>query len=129
MHEWALAESIIRAVEAYAAENKLSKVRLVKVYLGELQAIDAEVLGFALQQLRGEAAVEIEEIKLLSEEAVFRCNRCGHEWRLSDIELDEAAREAIHFVPEVMHTYIKCPRCGSTDYTVVSGRGIRIEIE
>ncbi len=129
MHEWALAESIIRAAEEYASRNGLQRISLLRVYLGELQAIDHEILGFALDNLRREAGVAIDRIEIVEEEAVFRCNRCGYEWRLSDTDLPEEAREAIHFVPEAVHAYMACPRCGSRDYVVVSGRGVRIEVD
>ena len=39
----------------------------------------------------------------------------------------EDVREAIHFVPEIAHTYIKCPKCGSPDFEVVQGRGVWLE--
>ena len=42
-------------------------------------------------------------------------------------ELNEEAREAVHFVPEIAHTFMKCPRCGSPDFEIVTGRGIWIE--
>ncbi len=35
--------------------------------------------------------------------------------------------ESIHFIPEVAHTYIKCPKCGSPDFEIIKGRGIWLE--
>jgi hydrogenase nickel incorporation protein HypA/HybF len=41
--------------------------------------------------------------------------------------LDEEAREAIHFLPEAAHAYIRCPKCGSPDFEILSGRGVWLE--
>jgi hydrogenase nickel incorporation protein HypA/HybF len=128
MHEWALAEAIVMSVVEYARRRNASGVRKVIVSLGELQAIDKEILSFALSELRKESPLPIKEFVLEDEEAVFRCRACGYEWRLKDMEgISEDVREYIHFVPEVVHTYLRCPRCGSPDFEVVSGRGVRIK--
>lgn len=127
MHEWALAEAIISGVNDYVNKIGRKEVGKVVVRLGELQSIDKEILRFALNELVKDSAVKIDEIVLKDEEAVFRCRKCGHEWRLKDVEFSEEVKEAIHFVPEVVHTYMKCPGCQSTDFEVVKGRGVWIE--
>ena len=126
MHEWALAESIVLGVAEYVKGVGGSAARRVVVSLGELQAIDKEVFEFALKELVRESPVKIGEIELIDEEAKFRCRLCGYVWRLKDVNLSEEVREAIHFVPEVVHTFLKCPKCGSRDYEVVSGRGVKV---
>jgi hydrogenase nickel incorporation protein HypA/HybF len=35
-------------------------------------------------------------------------------------------REAVHFLPEAAHAYLRCPRCGSVDFDVAAGRGVSI---
>ncbi len=128
MHEWALAEAVVMSVVEYARSRGASRVRRVVVSLGELQAIDKEILSFALEELRKNAPIPIDEFVLEEEEAVFRCRACGFEWRLRDVgDLGEEVREYIHFVPEVVHTYLRCPRCGSPDFEVVKGRGVKIK--
>jgi len=59
--------------------------------------------------------------------AEFKCRACGHKWFFEKETLDESTAEAIHFVPEVAHTYLKCPKCGSPDFEVVEGRGVWLE--
>ena len=126
MHEWALAESIVLGVAEYVRSVGGRAAGRVVVSLGELQAIDKEVLEFALRELTRESPVRIGEIELIDEEAKFKCRSCGYVWKLKDVNLSEDVREAIHFVPEVVHTFLKCPRCGSRDYEVVSGRGVKV---
>jgi len=122
MHEWALAEGIISKADRIAAENNLEITEII-IQIGELQQIDDEILKFALEQLRtdnmNKAKFTLEPIK-----AKLKCRVCGEEWRLDLSSLDEESSEAVHFVPEMAHVYIKCPRCGSPDFEVLEGRGV-----
>ncbi|MBS7631589.1 hydrogenase nickel incorporation protein HypA [Candidatus Bathyarchaeota archaeon] len=122
MHEWALAEGIISKADRIAIENNLEITDIV-IQIGELQQIDDEILQFALEQLRTDnmkkARFTLETIK-----AKLKCRACGEEWRLDLSSLDEESSEAVHFVPEMAHVYIKCPRCGSPDFEVLEGRGV-----
>ncbi len=124
VHEWALAESIILYLQRLRAMGR--NVKKLVIGLGELQSIDEEVLSFALRELAKSSGLEDVEIELRKIEAVLRCRSCGYEMKLSDLGLDEGVREAIHFVPEVVHAYVSCPRCGSRDIEIVSGRGIEV---
>jgi len=126
MHEWALAEAIVWSIVDYIKANGGKAAGRVIVSLGELQAIDKEVLRYALSELIREAPFKIGEVKLVDEKAVFKCRNCGREWSLGDLKLEDEVREFIHFLPEVVHAYVKCPLCGSSDYEVVSGRGVKI---
>ncbi len=42
-------------------------------------------------------------------------------------ELGENEQEAIHFVPEAAHAFIRCPACGSPDFEISKGRGVWVE--
>ncbi len=123
VHEWALAEAIADYVFKTAPFAK--RVR-VTVRLGELQAADEEVLEFALREIMKSEGVECEVI-LKREDCVLKCRKCGYEWLLKDVGFEEEVREAIHFVPEVVHSYLKCPKCGSRDFEVIKGRGVWVE--
>jgi hydrogenase nickel incorporation protein HypA/HybF len=123
MHEWALAEAVVSAVLEAAEKENLREVTEVRVKLGELQQIDPEVLIFAFQSLR-KGKLENAEFKIETVRAKLRCRVCGQRWRFNKKNLDENMVEAIHFVPEVAHVYVKCPKCGSPDFEVVEGRGV-----
>ncbi len=126
MHEWALAESIVLGIAEYVRSVGGNAAGRVVVSLGELQAIDREIFEFALNELVRESPIKIGKIELVNEEARFKCRSCGYVWSLKDVNLGEDVREAIHFVPEVVHTFLECPKCGSRDYEVISGRGVKI---
>lgn len=126
MHEWALAEAVIAAASQIAEKEGLKEVTEVRVRVGELQQIELDIFNFALSQLKPpkfkHARFDVE-----TEKAELKCRACEHKWPLSENRLDRDSLEAIHFVPEVAHSYIKCPKCGSPDFEITEGRGIWLE--
>ena len=126
MHEWALAESVISAASQIAEKEDLIEVTEVNIRLGELQQVELDIFRFALTQLRPQKLKDT-KFNIEKTEAELKCRACGHQWKLARTNLDEETSEAIHFVPEIAHAYIKCPRCGSPDFEILQGRGIWIE--
>ena len=123
MHEWALAEGIIATAEKFARENGLTEVTEVDVVVGELQQVESGVIEFALDQLRT-PLLKGAKFVIQRAPARFRCRKCGREWGFDTGGMTEEVSEAIHFVPEMAHVYVKCPGCGSPDFEVVEGRGV-----
>jgi len=127
VHEWALAEAVIEATSGALEGRDPACLRGVTVLLGELQAVDREIFSFALGTLVQERPFRAAAYTLETEPASFRCSSCEREWSLADCAgLAGDAREAIHFLPETAHAFIRCPSCGSPDYRVQAGRGVRI---
>ena len=127
MHEWALAEAVVSTVSQIAIREGLRRVTEVRLKVGELQQIEIEILRFALSELKRSSLLEEAEFIIETEKAELRCRVCGHKWFFRKNEVDEDVAEAIHFVPEIAHAYIRCPRCGSPDFEVVRGRGVWLE--
>jgi hydrogenase nickel incorporation protein HypA/HybF len=123
MHEWALAEGVITTAQKFAEENGLTKVTEVVVMIGELQQIDHDVLEFTFQQLKTELFKDAKFV-LKTQPAMFKCRACGNEWSFKAQGLTEDISEAIHFVPEMAHVYVKCTECESPDFEVTQGRGV-----
>ena len=126
MHEWALAEAVITAAKKIAEKEGLEEVKEVKIKIGELQQIELEIFQFALSQLKP-AVLKNAEFIIDYAKAKLSCRACGNSWIFQKDKIDDDAAEAIHFVPEVAHTYIKCPNCGSPDFEISEGRGIWLE--
>jgi hydrogenase nickel incorporation protein HypA/HybF len=126
MHEWALAEAIITAAQQIAEKEKLREIREVTIKVGELQQVEREILRFALSQLKP-ATFKNAQFHITKAKTTLKCRVCGNTWLFSKNKLDEDTAEAIHFVPEVAHAYIKCPKCGSPDFEITKGRGIWLE--
>jgi hydrogenase nickel incorporation protein HypA/HybF len=123
MHEWALAEGVISAALKVAGEEGLKEITEIIVDIGELQQVEHDVLVFALNTLKTPKMKDTRFV-LRSIPAKMRCRACREVWSFSPEGLEEEVSEAIHFVPEVAHVYIKCPRCRSPDFEVVEGRGV-----
>ncbi len=126
MHEFALAQAVVAEVEKIV--EKGYRVEKLRIYLGELQSVDREVFEQYVSMMLREVQENV-DVEYVDEEAEFSCRVCGYKWSLSELELDEDEREAIHFLPEAVYSYVKCPRCSSRDYAIERGRGVRISIE
>jgi hydrogenase nickel incorporation protein HypA/HybF len=126
MHEWALAEAILATATEIAKKEKLNEVTEVTVRIGELQQVEREILRFALTELKPECFKNA-KFHFLNAKTTLKCRVCGTAWQFKREKLDEATMEAIHFVPEVAHTYIKCPKCGSPDFEIATGRGVWLD--
>jgi hydrogenase nickel incorporation protein HypA/HybF len=126
MHEWALAEAIITAAQQIAEKEKLREIKEVTLKIGELQQVEREILRFALSKLKP-ASFKNVEFHITKAKTTLKCRVCGNTWLFRKNKLDEDTAEAIHFVPEVAHAYIKCPKCGSPDFEISEGRGVWLE--
>ncbi|MCX7826967.1 MAG: hydrogenase nickel incorporation protein HypA [Verrucomicrobiae bacterium] len=129
MHEWALAEAVITSAAETARQRKLAVVDEIVLNIGELQAIDNELFGSLVKEQLPSAAPELRgaKIRVVKGEAAFECQACKKEFCEQDAKVGEEEREAIHFVPEMAHVYMRCPACGSPDFSIVRGRGVFIQ--
>ncbi len=129
MHEWALAEGIVSTALEVAEKSNAKKIIKIRIKIGELQQIDLEVFKFALQELIKDTKAEKADVTFNSEKVSLKCNSCGHEWNFSKTReyLTPEISESIHFIPEVIHSYARCPECGSPDFEIEEGRGTWIE--
>ncbi len=126
MHEWALAEAVVATAKQIAEKENLKQVTEVVVKIGELQQVEREIFRFALNQLKP-AEFQTAKFRLTTAKTTLKCRVCGTIWQFKKQTLDKDTIEAIHFVPEVAHTYIKCPKCQSPDFEIASGRGVWLE--
>jgi len=126
MHEWALAEAIITSAKEIAKKEKLKEVTEVTIKVGELQQVEAGILRFAISQMKP-PIFKNSKFRILKAKTTLKCRVCGTTWQFNSKKVDKETSEAIHFVPEVAHSYIKCPKCGSPDFEIVSGRGVWLE--
>jgi len=126
MHEWALAEAIVRTVSETAKKERLKQVTEVKIVIGELQQIEKRYLEFALGELKTKN-LQKTKFSIEAQRGELKCRNCGHRWVFNQRSLYEDASEAIHFLPEIAHVYIKCPKCGSPDFEVLAGRGVTVQ--
>jgi hydrogenase nickel incorporation protein HypA/HybF len=124
MHEWALAEAVVESVRREAGGRRVLGVRLS---FGELQQVDRGIFAAAVADLAPEAGLDAAVFTVEVEAARFACRACGRRWALAEAAgLGEDEREAVHFLPEAAHAFVRCPGCGSADFDVAAGRGVSI---
>jgi len=128
LHEWALAESVVNTVLKYKKEKKLLKVDKVLVKIGRLQQIELDIFNSALKDISEMKNIKCEFV-IEEEKVSFECRICGREWDFKEgvKKLNEDESERVHFIPDVIRVYSKCPECGSPDFEVLKGRGVWIE--
>lgn len=139
MHEWALASSIVLTAKKILVEKGYKRLKGVKVVVGELSQIDIEILRDALKNLFKEEFNKYVEIGVEVEKAKLRCSTCGYEFGFQDVweqlkqlfcpdsKPGEECENPIHYVPELASSFVKCPKCGSPDLEIISGRGVWIK--
>jgi len=132
MHEWALAESVLFAAVEAADKEKMKKITEINISMGELQQIEKDIFQFALDQIIKEQGEKLKNVKIniKDEKSTLKCKNCEHSWPFSDMKkkLNEDESESIHFVPEVAFVHTRCPKCGSPDFEITSGRGVSITL-
>jgi hydrogenase nickel incorporation protein HypA/HybF len=130
MHEWALAESVLAAALDAAQKEKLKKITEIKIAVGELQQIEHDIFDFALSQIIKEQDKKLKDvkIKITTVKSTLKCKNCENTWSFEDMKksLNKDESESIHFIPEVAFVHARCPKCGSPDFEIITGRGVSI---
>lgn len=129
MHEWALADAIVYSGVKLASEKGLKKVNEIIVRVGEVNSIDLDAFNFAIKEIMKDTILKDSKVTFKEIEATLKCNNCGYKFKYKDQfeKLSQDEKEAIHFIPETIHIYIRCPNCGSIDFDFEDGRGIFLE--
>ncbi len=138
MHEWSLAEAILEALTSLMEQEGMKSISEVEILYGEMMELELDILRFALEELSRETPMKDTKFTFSEEKASFRCNSCGYRWdfeqahsllsgELGIREDPTGERESpIHFIPELAQALMRCPNCGSRDFEIESGKGIRI---
>ena len=127
LHEFSLVEGIIQSVGELAATNG-KQVKAVSVGVGELAQFDLRVIRELLAELKNGTPLEGARIQVRLEKAKVKCLNCKKEWTFGDIigplSMDE--KEVVHFFPEILSTYSRCPSCHKNYFEIEEGRSVRI---
>lgn len=117
------------AVIELARRENAKEIIEIELLMGELQTIDTEILELALNELKKETIAKNARIKFLKQPPKFKCNACEYEWSILNLKdaLSGDEIESVHFIPELIHVFIKCPRCSSSDFQIIEGRGITLK--
>lgn len=113
MHEFSIVNALLEMCEKNAKENKAKKITKVEVKIGKLSGVEPHLLETAFDTFKEETVCDGAEFIVHLQEIVVRCQSCQSESTLLENE----------FV---------CPKCHSTDLTVIDGEEMylmRLEME
>jgi len=135
VHEYSIAEGVVLSVKSLMREEGLSEVSEVTLSVGDLAQIDKEVLLELLKILSSEYGLGNVKYVIVSEETTFKCNYCGFSWGWSSVK-DSILKDLcgdfiecdnpVHFIPDLINVFMKCPKCGSQDYNILTGYDVRL---
>jgi len=127
LHELSLVEGIIQTVGELATANG-KQVKAVSVGVGELAQFDLRVIRELLAELKKGTPLEGARIQVRLERAKVRCLNCKKEWSFGDIvsPLSKDEKEVVHFFPEILSTYSRCPSCRKHYLEIEEGRSVRL---
>jgi len=127
MHELSLVEGVIQAVAETSATNG-KRVKTVSVRVGELAQFDLRVIRELLTELKKGTPLEGARVQVRLERAKVRCLNCKKQWTFGDIvsPLSNDDKEVVHFFPELLSTYSRCPSCRKNYLEIEEGRSVRI---
>ncbi|MFH1037438.1 MAG: hydrogenase maturation nickel metallochaperone HypA [PVC group bacterium] len=108
MHEWAIADNLVRLVTEAARKENLAAVSRVVIKVGALRQVIPETLETAFEMLAGET--EIAGARLVTETVPLevRCRSCG----------ETTAEGGILFT---------CAHCAGGDLEILSGKELYID--
>ncbi len=131
MHELVVVSGIVEAVSRYARQEGKRVVRF-RVAVGELAGFSIELIRELLRDMVKKTELEGAEFSVEAEAAGVKCLSCGATLGFRELigPLSEDEREMMHFLPELVSSFSRCPRCGGRDFEIESGRSVKIvEVE
>ena len=107
MHEFSLAEEVIRIVDAEAEKHRLTGVAEIVIEVGSLSGVEAEAFEFSLGILAKGTMIENSAIRLIRTTGKGFCKECNLEFEMGSL-LDT------------------CPGCGFFPGEIRAGREFRL---
>ncbi|MDA8384340.1 MAG: hydrogenase maturation nickel metallochaperone HypA [Betaproteobacteria bacterium] len=107
MHEYFMAESVLRIVEESARAHGLNRVTGIAIEVGELAGVDREALQLALHVVLAGSIAQEACVTLLVVPGRGRCTRCGR-------------------VVALATRYDVCPACGHPGVAVTRGSELTV---
>ncbi|GEM_PF-580074 len=123
MHEWILAEGVLRSVLEVA---KGRGVRKLVLRIGEFRQISPALLVSILKEISKGTGAEGMEVEVETARGRIGCLDCGGEFSFDQLPLTSSQKECVHFFPSTLRAF-GCPKCGSPRLEVSGGRELEIK--
>ena len=108
MHELSIVEGLINIIEDTAREHDISSVKRVKLRIGAMRQVVPDALRFAFEVAGKGTVAEGAEILITDIPTKAKCGTCAGEFQVEE------------------YCFI-CPRCGSSEVTVIEGKELYID--
>ncbi len=127
MHEFSLVQGIISSL-LETAEKRNARVLSFEVRVGELAQFDIGLVRALLNELRAGTPLEGAKAVVRRESSKVKCLSCGSVWGFNDVvrSMSEDEREVVHYFPELLSSYTRCPSCSKSYFEIEGGRSVRI---
>jgi len=112
MHEFSIADEIVRNVLETAKKNRGKKVVSILLEIGELTHLNGEQVSFWIKELFKDSVAEDAEVKVKTIKARIQCKECGYKGGRA-FDQEDSFR---HLIPA------SCPRCNSFQIKIEKGR-------
>lgn len=108
MHERSLVKALLRQVEVLAAEYPESRIRSIRVRIGEFAGVEPELFASAFQDIVMHSPFGSVDLDLMRVPLTGDCDQCGNHFGI----------EGFRF---------RCDRCGSMKVTLRGGEEMLLE--
>jgi len=127
LHELSLVQGIIDAVEE-TAEERGGKVKSFKIGVGELAQFDVRLIRQLLDDIRKGTPLEDARVVVEPEKSKVKCMGCGKSWAFQELvgSMSGDEREMVHFLPELLSSFSKCPSCSKSYFEIAEGRSVKV---
>jgi len=102
MHELGIAASVLQEAQQEAQRHPGTRLRKIKVRVGELSGVNPEALSFSFEVLVRDAGLEPLELEIETCPRQQRCPACQQTFRVAEYDL-------------------RCPGCGTAETEFASG--------
>jgi len=127
MHEFTIAQGIVDFLrETYSTKGY--RITSFKIAIGELSMFDRNIIIDLVRELIKGTELEDAKFTVSIEEAAIKCGTCNqiHTFKELTKSLSNEEKEMIHFIPELISSYARCPSCRSRDLKILTGRGVMV---
>lgn len=117
MHELSAATSILRTILSAAEGKGATKIKSVRLEIGELTLLNPDQLRFCFEIAAKGTIAQGADLMIETQPAVVACQNCGRRFSWHNVDDDPA----LHLIPPM----IECD-CGSTSIKILSGREMKV---
>ncbi len=108
MHEMSLAENVLQIIEDAAAEQNFSRVKTVRLEIGQLAGVEAEAMKFCFEAVTRDSIAQGAKLEIIETPGLAHCTHCAM---------------TVH----VRTLYDACPQCGKFPLQVTGGNEMRVK--